>query len=56
MIHAKRQIDDARQILGTNYRYASITGNSFAAVQEWTWDCRDGDDFALNWDRCGGHA
>jgi hypothetical protein len=24
MIHAKRQIDDARRILGTNYRHASM--------------------------------
>jgi hypothetical protein len=65
MIHAKRRIDDARRILGNNYRYA-VMKDSPSPVQCWTWDCgcilkcsgnaRDGGDFAFHWDRCGGHS
>jgi hypothetical protein len=65
MIHAKQRIDDARRILGNDYRYAVLEGSS-SLVQCWTWDCgcrlkcsgnrRDGGDFAFNWERCGGHS
>jgi hypothetical protein len=66
MIHAKRRIDDARQILGNDYRYTSMKETSSQLVQRWTWNCgcilkcsgngRDGADFAFHWDRCGGHS